>query len=94
MRGTCLVHGCLELICFRRSPRLFFATNDLLRIVSKRFRLNGHEMAAKPSYAQAPQFVLFGDSLTEWGFDEHNEGFGWFLERQYGDKVDIKNEGV
>ncbi|KAL1605702.1 hypothetical protein SLS59_003505 [Nothophoma quercina] len=61
--------------------------------VSKRFRLNGHEMAAKPSYAQAPQFVLFGDSLIEWGFDEHNEGFGWFLERQYGDKVDIKNEG-
>ncbi|KAL1656000.1 hypothetical protein SLS61_001564 [Didymella pomorum] len=34
-------------------------------------------------------FILFGDSLTEWAFDEHNEGFGWNLEQKYEAKVQI-----
>lgn len=40
-----------------------------------------------------PQFVLFGDSLTEWGFDDSNRGFGWVLEQKYAGKADILNEG-
>ncbi len=44
--------------------------------------------------AQEPEFVLFGDSLTEWSFDEHNEGFGWYLERKYQQKAQIHNEGT
>lgn len=40
-----------------------------------------------------PEFVLFGDSLTEWSFDEITEGFGLFLEQKYKDKAAIVNEG-
>ena len=46
------------------------------------------------SHAQTPQFILFGDSLTMWAFDEENGGFGWFLGSQYGEKVVVRNEGV
>lgn len=41
-----------------------------------------------------PEFVLFGDSLTEWSFDEETKGFGLFLQRQYDGKVKIVNEGT
>ncbi|KAL6164893.1 hypothetical protein ACJQWK_08157 [Exserohilum turcicum] len=39
-----------------------------------------------------PEFVLFGDSLTEWGFSEATQGFGRFLQQQYRYKVGIVNE--
>lgn len=44
--------------------------------------------------SKLPQFVLFGDSLTEWSFDEHTEGFGWALQQIYKGKVDVVNEGA
>jgi lysophospholipase L1-like esterase len=44
--------------------------------------------------AQASQFILFGDSLTEWAFDEHNEGFGWHFQQKYGEKVQVQCEGT
>lgn len=40
-----------------------------------------------------PEFVLFGDSLTEWSFSEDTQGFGLFMEKQYTGKVNILNEG-
>jgi hypothetical protein len=40
-----------------------------------------------------PEFVLFGDSLTEWSFDEETAGFGHFLENKYQDKVRMVNRG-
>ena len=40
-----------------------------------------------------PEFVLFGDSLTEWSFDEHTLGFGLHLRQQYEGKVGVVNEG-
>ncbi|KAF2129260.1 SGNH hydrolase [Dothidotthia symphoricarpi CBS 119687] len=40
-----------------------------------------------------PEFVLFGDSLTEWSFDDKTQGFGLFLEQQYHGKAQIVNEG-
>ncbi|XP_014556832.1 hypothetical protein COCVIDRAFT_26464 [Bipolaris victoriae FI3] len=40
-----------------------------------------------------PEFVLFGDSLTEWGFSETTQGFGRFLQQKYQYKVGIVNEG-
>lgn len=40
-----------------------------------------------------PEFVLFGDSLTEWSFSETTQGFGLHLRQQYGPKVNILNEG-
>lgn len=42
---------------------------------------------------QKPQIVLFGDSLTEWGFEKENRGFGWYLGEWYKGSVDIVNEG-
>jgi lysophospholipase L1-like esterase len=41
-----------------------------------------------------PQIVLFGDSLTEWAFDESTAGFGWVLEKKYAGKAEIINEGM
>ena len=40
-----------------------------------------------------PEFILFGDSLTEWSFSEDTQGFGLFLEKQYEGKVNMVNEG-
>lgn len=40
-----------------------------------------------------PEFVLFGDSITEWSFDTLTEGFGLFLEKKYEGKAVIVNEG-
>jgi hypothetical protein len=40
-----------------------------------------------------PEFVLFGDSLTEWSFSDSTNGFGLFLENQYTGKARILNEG-
>jgi len=40
-----------------------------------------------------PDFVLFGDSLTQWSFSEETQGFGLFLRQQYQHKVRIVNEG-
>lgn len=42
---------------------------------------------------QLPEFVLFGDSLTEWGFRETTQGFGLLLEQRYAGKAHIVNEG-
>lgn len=41
-----------------------------------------------------PEFVLFGDSLTEWSFGEETQGFGLFFEKKYAGKVNIVNEGT
>ena len=41
-----------------------------------------------------PQIVLFGDSLTQWGFEESNGGFGWVLKDKYAGKAEIVNEGT
>jgi len=41
-----------------------------------------------------PQIILFGDSLTEWSFDEATAGFGWVLENKYAGKAEIVNEGT
>jgi lysophospholipase L1-like esterase len=40
-----------------------------------------------------PQIVLFGDSLTEWSFEDHNRGFGWVLQQRYAGKAEVVNEG-
>ncbi|KAF2026398.1 hypothetical protein EK21DRAFT_74301 [Setomelanomma holmii] len=40
-----------------------------------------------------PEFILFGDSLTTWSFDELTKGYGLHLERMYAGKVRIVNEG-
>jgi hypothetical protein len=42
---------------------------------------------------QLPSFVLFGDSLTEWSFEQSTNGFGLHLEKKYAGKVKIFNEG-
>jgi hypothetical protein len=42
---------------------------------------------------QLPEFVLFGDSLTEWSFESLTQGFGLHLDNQYAGKVRIVNEG-
>ncbi|KAF1839357.1 hypothetical protein BDW02DRAFT_486865 [Decorospora gaudefroyi] len=42
-----------------------------------------------PSSPATPQFVIFGDSLTEWSFSEETQGFGLFLSQLYQHKVDI-----
>jgi hypothetical protein len=39
------------------------------------------------------EFVLFGDSLTEWSFSVETQGFGLLLEQKYAGKVRIVNEG-
>jgi len=39
------------------------------------------------------EIVLFGDSLTEWGFFESTSGYGWALERAYSGKAKVRNEG-
>jgi hypothetical protein len=44
-----------------------------------------------PSSAATPEFVLFGDSLTEWSFSEATQGFGLFFRQQYQDKINIVN---
>ena len=41
-----------------------------------------------------PEFVLFGDSLTEWSFREATQGFGLVLEKAYAGKATIVNEGI
>ena len=41
-----------------------------------------------------PEFILFGDSLTEWSFSEDTQGFGRFLQERYRYKVGIVNEGT
>ncbi|KAI1916608.1 hypothetical protein LOZ61_000876 [Ophidiomyces ophidiicola] len=40
-----------------------------------------------------PRIYLFGDSLTERAFEEHDSGFGWMLAQYYKDRVEIVNEG-
>ncbi|KAF1924296.1 SGNH hydrolase [Didymella exigua CBS 183.55] len=40
-----------------------------------------------------PQFILFGASMIEWGFQEETEGLGWFLQDVYRDRISVKNEG-
>lgn len=43
---------------------------------------------------QLPEIVLLGDSLTEWGFFEHNRGFGWVLQEKYKGKARVVNAGM
>ncbi|CAI6332558.1 unnamed protein product [Periconia digitata] len=50
-------------------------------------------MDRRSSSHKLPVFVLFGDSLTQWSFDEKTEGPGWYLGCTYRDKVEIENEG-
>ncbi|PGH26984.1 hypothetical protein AJ80_01368 [Polytolypa hystricis UAMH7299] len=40
-----------------------------------------------------PRIYLFGDSLTERGFFEQNNGFGWKLGKYYEDRVEVVNRG-
>ena len=40
------------------------------------------------------QIILFGDSLTQWSFDDETQGFGWYLSRCYKGKAEIVNEGT
>ena len=40
-----------------------------------------------------PEIVLFGDSLTEWGFEEETRGWGLVLEQKYEGNANIVNEG-
>lgn len=42
--------------------------------------------------AVMPEFVLFGDSLTEWSFEE--EGFGRMLGEKYAAKARVVNAGT
>ncbi|KAF2188187.1 SGNH hydrolase [Zopfia rhizophila CBS 207.26] len=44
------------------------------------------------SKRQLPEIVLFGDSLTQWAFDELTGGFGWVLEQKYAGKAEVFNE--
>ncbi|KAG9194529.1 hypothetical protein G6011_04564 [Alternaria panax] len=46
-----------------------------------------------PPSPETSEFVLFGDSLTEWSFSEEIQGFGLFLRQQYQHKIRIVNEG-
>jgi hypothetical protein len=57
--------------------------------------LSQTETRPKPMSApkQLPEFVLFGDSLTEWSFRLSTQGFGLHLENQYVGEVRIVNEG-
>jgi lysophospholipase L1-like esterase len=43
---------------------------------------------------QLPNFVLFGDSLTEWSFDASDEGLGWYLTHKYQSKLEVLNRGT
>lgn len=45
------------------------------------------------SNKRLPEFILFGDSLTEWSFDEDTRGFGWHLRQRYAGLVDVVNQG-
>jgi hypothetical protein len=56
----------------------------------------GHhsKMGCNRSRKQLPQFVLFGDSLTEWSFDSSTQGFGWYLTDSYKGKAEMVNEGT
>ncbi len=62
----------------------------MLKTAISRIRKRLSIMAAPKAL---PEFILFGDSLTEWSFSEKTEGFGLFLERSYADTVTIVNEG-
>ncbi|KAL5402667.1 hypothetical protein PMIN03_010470, partial [Paraphaeosphaeria minitans] len=56
--------------------------------------LHRSKMGCSSSRKQLPQIVLFGDSLTEWSFDESVQGFGWYLTDWYKGKAEIVNEGI
>ncbi|OCK73729.1 SGNH hydrolase [Lepidopterella palustris CBS 459.81] len=43
---------------------------------------------------QLPNIILFGDSLTEWGFYEDNRGFGWAMEQHFAGKANVLNKGL
>jgi hypothetical protein len=57
------------------------------------FSKPGTNPPSTPSSLHTPEFVLFGDSLTEWSFDDSTQGFGLFLSEQYAEKARIMNEG-
>lgn len=46
-----------------------------------------------PTPNDFPRIYLFGDSLTERGFNESDCGFGWKLGQYYEDRVEVVNEG-
>lgn len=80
--------------CICLLARFLASMNNLSRFGRKYWRKGETKMENVPSYAQASQFILFGDSLTEWAFDAHNEGFGWYFEQKYGEKMQIQCEGT
>lgn len=46
-----------------------------------------------PEASSLPQIILLGDSLTEWGFDLSDNGFGAQLEKYYENRADVINKG-
>jgi hypothetical protein len=59
----------------------------------KSLRKLEREMSTPPNSNRLPEIVLFGDSLTEWSFDDFTQGFGLHLEKLYAGKARIVNEG-
>ncbi|KAH4895751.1 hypothetical protein HBI81_157330 [Parastagonospora nodorum] len=59
----------------------------------KSLRKLEREISAPPNSNRLPEIVLFGDSLTEWSFDDSTQGFGLHLEKMYAGKARILNEG-
>lgn len=81
----CLVCRCVTTVQFRNVSRQQ-VQNRLHCII----QLSEILIMAK----NLPEFVLFGASMVEWSFDERTQGFGWFLENMYKDKVVVLNEGT
>jgi len=46
------------------------------------------------SSAEIPKIILFGDSLTEWSFNEWDRGFGYELEQRYKGTAEVLNRGI
>jgi hypothetical protein len=59
----------------------------------KSLRKFKQDMSAPPNSNRLPEIVLFGDSLTEWSFDDSTQGFGLHLEKLYAGKARVVNEG-
>ena len=62
-------------------------------IMFKSLRKFEQDMSAPPSSNQLPEIVLFGDSLTEWSFDDSTQGFGLHLEKLYAGQARVVDEG-
>lgn len=69
------------------------ANHILANIMFRSLRKFEQDMSALPNSNRLPEIVLFGDSLTEWSFDDSTQGFGLHLEKLYAGKARIFNEG-